>query len=209
MAVATAQIELLPTLESAQDVTGPFTDGDTLVRKNGVWVPGRKQTHTIQIAGLWGLQNNEINAIGISGYADTNHLQDLGDSGPMGTPTDPLVIDNGNAGGFMAPADMKPVRYRVLYRQNNADATEWGFLFFKQLPVHGSNIGSPEVLLDDVAANINRAGPTNLRQYTTITDFEDVTINAGEFICMAARCPTAPTNRNLNIISSVLELEFV
>jgi len=209
MAVATAQIDLLPTLESAQDVTGPFAEGDTLVRKGGEWVAGRPQTEVIRYGGTFGLQNNEVNAVGVAGIIDTNHTQDLGNSGAMGTPTAQAIL-NANAGGFMMSYQQRIVGFRAVYRQNNIDASEWGFLLFKQTPAHQSNVGNGALLYDDVALNINRvANANNVKQVIHVTSgFEPVDIMPGDFLVLAARCPTSAANRNLQLASFNIELEY-
>ena len=196
------------TLEEIGNVDStPPTNGQ--VKKyseaTGKWENSSVVSRTLDLGGIWGLQNNEVNAIALSGVIDTNHTQDIGNSGAMGTPTDQAILNSNSAGGWLASFDCRIVNLLANYEQNGA--ADWGFLIFKQVQVSGADGGNGFVILDDVANNVNRQGASNISQIIDHTDFEPVDILRGEMICLAARCPTTAANRNMRIKAGHIELQ--
>ncbi len=201
------------TLEEIGNVdNAPPVDGQIkrFSAATGKWENVSSVNIQLDLGGIWGLQNNEVNAIGVNGIIDTNHTQDLGNAGALGTPTIATVLNSAGAGGYMCHVDCKVKRLRVNYRQNNTGASVWGFLIFKQAQVSGANGGTGVAILDDIANSVNRVAAAN-NQQTIIdeTTFEDVTISAGEMICFANRCVTSNANLNLQIKAGFIELEPV
>lgn len=186
--------------------------GDMKAFNGAEWVNVERPGLELPVAGTWGLQNNEVNAIGVLGIIDTNHTQYLGNAGTNGTPVAQSILDSGSAGGYMVSRDMRVTEMRINYRQNNIDATPWGFLIFKQVQASGINGGTGTAILDDVGNSINRAATIANRQTIVQlgpTDFDDVVISAGEMICFANRCVSTGGNRALQIRSGYIRLDYV
>jgi len=195
-----------------------LADGFYRAKKVGANFKFEREKYYLNFSGNFRLQNDDTYTITTIGFVDNNHTTVVSNatSGRVaGTPASNIILNNLNVGGFIAPAPMKVKKIRVYARQNNvANATNWGFICFKQLK--GGNSATGEMILDDVEANINRVRPVIndffWDEIDAVSDphLQDVTINEGEILTFGVSSVTAGTTaRQLLVSCAIIECEFV
>jgi len=183
-----------------------------LVYDGTEWVNTPRPTHLYPLAGNFRLVGGQTNAMGEFGWGDANHTRNVGAAGAFGAPVAQATISQYLAGGYIAHRRMQLKSWRITYRQNNVDQTEYGFLMFKQTVTDGLNDATGTALWDDVENSINRARPIANRQYVANMDtgFPAVVVEPGEEISFATRVTTGGgTNRVMNLMSGYMEFDYV